>query len=136
MEYLIGVVLALGVGLFTTIAGFERDRSLYPVVLVVVASYYDLFAVVGGGAALAWEMGVTFAFALAATIGFRTNLWIVVAALAGHGVLDLVHGQFIANAGVPAWWPMFCMNYDVAAAAYLAWRLISGKIEAQTPDLR
>lgn len=130
MEYLVGVVLALGVGVATTLAGFDRDRALYPAIVLVVASYYDLFAVMGGGAALRWEAGVTFAFTLAAVIGFRTNLWIVVAALAGHGLLDLVHGQLIDNAGVPAWWPMFCMSYDVAAAAYLAVRLLSGTIEA------
>ena len=130
MEYLVGVALALGVGVATTLAGFDRDRSLYPAILVVVASYYDLFAVMNGGAALGWETGVTFAFALAATIGFRTNLWIVVVALAGHGLLDSIHGQLIGNAGVPAWWPMFCLSYDVMAAAYLAWRLLSGKIEA------
>ena len=130
MEYLVGVALALGVGLFTTVAGFDRDRSLYPVVLLVIASYYDLFAIMGGGAALGWETGIFAAFALAATIGFRTNLWIVVVALIGHGLLDWHHGHLIDNTGVPAWWPMFCMSYDVAAGAYLAWRLLSGKIEA------
>lgn len=130
MEYLVGVALALGVGVATSVARFDRDRALYPAILLVVASYYDLFAVMGGGAALGLEAGVTFAFALAAVIGFRTNLWIVVAALAGHGLFDLVHGRLIANAGVPAWWPMFCLSYDIAAGAYLAWRLLSRRIEA------
>ena len=130
MEYLVGVVLALAVGLFATVAGFERDRALYPVVLIVIAVYYDLFAVMGGGAALGWEIGVSAAFILAAVIGFRTSLWIVVAALAAHGVLDLFHGQLIANAGVPHWWPMFCLSYDVATAAYLAWRIVFKKIDA------
>jgi hypothetical protein len=130
MEYFVGVALALGVGLFTSVAGFDRDRALYPVILIVVASYYDLFAVMGGGEALGWETGVFAAFLLAAVIGFRTSLWVVVAALVGHGLLDLVHGQLIANPGVPAWWPMFCLSYDAAAGAYLAWRLLSKKIEA------
>ena len=129
MEYLVGVAMALAVGVATTGAGFDRDRALYPVILLIVASYYDLFAVMGGGAALGWETGVAFAFALASIIGFRMNLWIVVAALVGHGVFDLAHGQLIENAGVPAWWPMFCLGYDVAAGAYLAWRLILRRIE-------
>jgi hypothetical protein len=130
MEYFVGVALALGVGIFTTFAGFDRDRSLYPVILLVVASYYDLFAVMGGGSALGWETGVFAVFLLASVIGFRTSLWIVVVALVGHGLLDLFHGQLIANPGVPAWWPMFCLSYDAAAGVYLAWRLLSKKIEA------
>jgi hypothetical protein len=45
-------------------------------------------------------------------------------------MLDAVHGQLIDNAGVPAWWPMWCLSYDAAAGAYLAWRLGAGHIEA------
>ncbi|MDZ4865724.1 MAG: DUF3703 domain-containing protein [Alphaproteobacteria bacterium] len=130
MEYFVGVALALGVGLFTTVAGFDRDRSLYPVILIVVASYYDLFAVMDGGSALGWETGIFAGFLVAAIVGFRSNLWIVVVALVGHGFLDLMHSRLIANPGVPAWWPMFCLSYDAAAGAYLAWRLLSKKIDA------
>ncbi len=134
MEYVVGVALALGAGLFTTIAGLDRDRALYPAILIVVASYYGLFAVAGGGAALGWETGVSAAFLLIAIVGFKTTLWLVVVALVGHGVFDLFHGQLIANAGVPTWWPMFCLSYDVAAGAYLAWRLLSKKIDASDPS--
>jgi len=134
MEVLVGVTLALGAGLFTTVAGFDRDRSLYPVILVVIASYYELFAVIAGGAALAWETAVFAAFVLAAVAGFATNLWIVVAALVGHGLFDWHHGHLIDNAGVPEWWPMWCLSYDMAAGAYLAWRLLSRKIDATNPS--
>ena len=134
MDYFVGVALAIGVGLFSTVSGFDRDRSLYPVILVVIASYYCLFAVMGGGSALAWETGAFAAFVLAATIGFRTNLWVVVVALVGHGLLDCYHHQLIDNAGVPAWWPIFCLSFDAAAGAYLAWRLLSRKIEATDPS--
>ena len=41
------------------------------------------------------------------------------------GVFDLMHGAVISNPGVPHWWPAFCGTYDVAAAAYLAWLIIS-----------
>ena len=136
MEYVIGVVLGAGACVFGAIAGFDRDRSFYPVVLVVIASYYDLFAVIGGGASLVSETGVFALFVLASFVGMRTNLWVVVAALAAHGVFDFYHGGLIANAGVPAWWPMFCLSFDLFAAAYLAWRLIGNRIRAQDqPDL-
>ena len=36
---------------------------------------------------------------------------------------DYVRGALISNPGVPTGWPMFCGAFDVAAAAYLAWRL-------------
>jgi hypothetical protein len=134
MEHSIGIALAIGIGAFTTVSGFDRDRSLYPIMLVVIASYYGLFAVMVGGSALAWETGVFAAFALAAMIGFRTNLWVVVVALVGHGLFDFYHHQLINNAGVPAWWPIFCLSFDAAAGAYLAWRLISKKIEATNPS--
>ncbi|HEX4935166.1 MAG TPA: hypothetical protein VFV33_18405, partial [Gemmatimonadaceae bacterium] len=59
--------------------------------------------------------------------GFKSSLWIVAAALAAHGIFDLVHGEAIANPGVPVWWPPFCLAYDVTAACYLAWLLRRGR---------
>jgi hypothetical protein len=83
-----------------------------------------LFAVIGGsGHALVVETLVMTGFLLVALIGFKTSLWLVVAALAAHGVFDLFHGSVVANPGVPAYWPAFCATYDVTAAAFLAWLL-------------
>ena len=56
-------------------------------------------------------------------LGFKFNLWIVVAALAGHGIFDFFHPHVLNNPGVPVWWPGFCLTYDVTAAGYLAWLL-------------
>ncbi len=131
MEYLVGVVLGLAVCGLGTVAGFERDRSFYPVIMIVVASYYALFAVLGSDVpALYVEVAISIGFLSLAMIGFNTSLWIVAAALAGHAGLDLVHGQVVTNAGVPDWWPMFCASIDVFMAAYLAWRLTLKRIDA------
>ena len=128
MEYAIGAGLALIVGAFATAARFERDRAFYPTVLVVIASYYDLFAIMAGSTqALGLETVGLFALLIAAVVGFRSSLWIVVAALVAHGVFDLIHAGIIANPGVPAWWPMFCLTYDVMAAGYLGWRLLRAR---------
>ena len=125
MDYLIGVILALATGVFGTVVGLDRERGFYPVVLVVIASYYVLFAVMGGAmGALVVEAGIRAGFAALAVIGFRRAPWLVVAALAGHGALDMVHPHLVANPGVPAWWPTFCMAFDVAAAGYFAVRLL------------
>ena len=48
MEYLIGVVMALAIGFFASAVGFDRNRAFYPVVMIVIASYYALFALMGG----------------------------------------------------------------------------------------
>ena len=131
MEFLIGAVLALSVGLSATFIGLDRDRAFYPTVMVVIASYYGLFAVMGGSRqALAVESIVIVAFLSASIAGFKHSLWLVVAALAAHGVFDFLHGQLIANPGVPAWWPQFCLAYDVVAAAYLATLLSRSKVRA------
>jgi len=38
MEYAIGLVLALVVSSFARLVGFDRDRSFFTVVLIVIAS--------------------------------------------------------------------------------------------------
>ena len=131
MAFVIGAILALLIGLFATFIGVDRDRAFYPTVMAVIASYYALFAVMGGSPqALVVESMVIVAFLTAAIAGFRYSLWLVVAALAAHGSFDFVHGRFIANPGVPAWWPQFCLAYDVVAAAYLASLLLRSRVRA------
>ena len=121
MQYLIGAGLALGVCASAMLAGFDRDRVFYPTLLTVIATYYILFAVIGSSRpALAIESAVAGAFFLPAVAGFKKNLWLVVAALAGHGVFDFFHQWFIQNPGVPVWWPGFCLSFDILAGGFLA----------------
>lgn len=125
MPYIIGFALAFTVGGYATAMRLDRDRAFYPTVLIVVASYYVLFAVMSGSArTIVIESLIAGAFAVAASVGFRRSLWLVCAALAAHGLLDAVHGRFVANPGVPSWWPAWCLAFDVAAAGYLAWQII------------
>jgi hypothetical protein len=132
MEYAIGIVLALIVSCFARVTGLDRDRAFYSTLAIIVASYYVLFAAMGGSShVLAVESIVMAAFVVVAVIGFKWNLWLVVAALAGHGVLDVFHGIVVANPGVPDWWPAFCLTYDVGAAGFLAWLLMRSKLAAQ-----
>ena|SRR5215831_18551463 len=131
MSITVGVVLALIVGGSATFFGLDRDRALYPVVMIVIASYYALFAIIGGSLQiLIIESAVAAVFLGFALVGFKSTLWIVVAALAAHGLFDLVHPHFYANPGVPVWWPSFCLAYDLVAAGYLAWLLAHKKVRA------
>ena len=129
MPLVIGLLLALLVSLLAWAAGFDRDRCFYPTVLVVVASYYVLFGAMGGSfPVLAAELATMTGFVLVAFLGFKSNLWWVAAALAGHGGFDVVHGYLVQNAGMPVWWPPFCAAYDVAAAVCLAVLLRSRRL--------
>ena len=131
MALLVGVLLALAVGLFATLVGLDRDRAFYPTVMIVIASIYALFAVMGATTnVLVLESVAGVVFVAAAVSGFRSSLWVVALALAAHGVFDMAHGRVIANPGVPAWWPAFCLSYDVTAAGYLAWLLKGDRIRA------
>ncbi len=122
MPYVIGIVLSVGFAVFARNVGFDRDRAFYPTVMIVIALYYVLFAAMSGSVqTVVIESAVMVLFAAAAVAGFKSSSWIVVVALAGHGVFDAVHGYVIENAGVPAWWPAWCLSYDLGAAAILAW---------------
>jgi hypothetical protein len=67
-----------------------------------IASYYILFAVMGSSTPVLFlESLLAGAFVALAVAGFRKNLWLIVAALAGHGVFDFFHHLFIQNPGVP-----------------------------------
>lgn len=47
-EHAMGLLVGLLVIKFANALGFERDRSFYPTVLIVVTSYYLMFAAMGG----------------------------------------------------------------------------------------
>lgn len=121
MALLIGALLAAGVAVFAAAVGYDRSRAFYPTVLTVIASYYVLFAVLAGKPdALVREIPVFAAFAGLAVLGFRTGAWITAAGLAAHAALDIAHPALLGDAGAPAWWPDFCLAYDLVAAAGLA----------------
>ena len=129
LPYVVGIVLSIAVAVFARQVGFDRDRAFYPTVLIVIASYYVLFAAMSGSIqTVALESAVMTVFVIAAVAGFKGNAWIVVGGLAAHGVQDAVHGYIVANAGVPAWWPAWCLAYDVGAAAALGWLLGRGDL--------
>jgi len=125
MEYLVGFFLSLATVIFAAVIGFDRERSFYSTVLCVVATYYVLFAVMGASRrTLMIEIAIAVGFFLFAALGFKWNFWLVAAALVGHGIFDFFRHGFIANPGVPPWWPGFCMAFDVIFGGWLALRLL------------
>ena len=121
MGYLIGLLLALAVAGLASGVGFDRERSFASTVLIVVASYYVLFAVMGAsGCTLVIEILIASGFVALSVAGFRTNPWLTAAGIVGHGVFDLIHHLLIQNPGVPSWWPGFCCAFDVIFGGWLA----------------
>ena len=76
MAYIIGTVLAVGAAIFGRISRFDRDRSFYPTVLIVVGSLYVLFASMTGSieTVLVESIGMA-SFAITAVVGFRRSAW-------------------------------------------------------------
>jgi hypothetical protein len=129
MAYIVGVGLGLFVFVFARVVGLARERGFYPTVLAVVATYYGLFAVMGGSPeAIIAESTVAALFFAVTAIGFKRNLWIVAAGLAAHGLFDAIHGHVITNPGMPEWWPVFCGTIDVVLGVGLAWLLLQNKV--------
>lgn len=121
MEYIVGITLALFICSAAAGLGMDRERVFYPAVLIATASYYIAFAVVDGrNDVLLFESAIAVVFVAAAVAAFRSNPWIAVVALAGHGVMDVFHHDLVHNTGVPQAWPGFCLTFDVTAAALVA----------------
>jgi hypothetical protein len=139
MEYLVAVILGVVVAGFAAMSGFDRDRSFYPTVLIVVGSYYPLFAVMGGGPhpALEIEIAVALVFGVVAFFGFQKSLWLAAAGIAGHGFFDFfVHHALVANPGMPVWWPGFCGSIDIVLGGWLTLRLWSAPKSEETLSAR
>ena len=132
MEYPIGLFLSLAVAGLATMIGLDREAAFYPTVLIVIASYYVLFAVMAAsGRTLVLEIVVASGFLVFAIIGYKRNLWLVAVALVGHGVFDVVHHLLIDNPGVPHWWPGFCLVFDVILGGLLAVHLLTRRLPAR-----
>jgi uncharacterized membrane protein len=135
MELLIGLVLGLGTVVSARLSGLDRERGFFPILLMVIATYYILFAVMGNSSgAIMAEVVAAVIFAAIAKAGFKFTPWLVVAGLAGHGVFDLIHGMLITNPGVPAFWPVFCAAFDVVLAAALAMQLLNQRVAGRAAN--
>ncbi len=120
MEYVIGTILALAIAGVAQLVGFDRDRSFYPTLLIVIAAYYVLFAVMSGAQqALVVELAVAAGLFGVAIVGFRKTMGAMVAGLLAHGLFDYGHQAVIANAAVPGWWPGFCLAMDTTLGLWL-----------------
>jgi hypothetical protein len=135
MEYLIGVIFGLMTFAHAKLVGFARDRAFYPTILIVIASYYVLFAAIGGSTGtIIIEAILMMVFAAIAIAGFKRSMLLVATGLVAHGLFDFIHGSVVTNPGVPEWWPGFCLAYDLALAALIGWTIARGQQADALPD--
>ena len=125
---MIEALVGAAVGVLTIVfARIVRGQSwVYSIGLLTLPSLYASFALQAGEQAVgAKEMiygipyvvgGLVFAF-----VSVRQSALIVGALWILHGLYDLIHGQLIANPGVPVWYPVFCFTVDVVVGAYVLW---------------
>ncbi len=126
MEYLVAVIRGLAVAGFAAASGFDRDRAFCPTVLVVIASYYSLFALMGASSysTLTSEVVTRLVFSVLALLGFKKSVWLAAAGIAGHVFFDFfVHHALVTNPGMPVFWPGFRGTIDIVLGGWLALRL-------------
>ena len=122
----IGAGLAIVLAVAAKVTRFDQDRSFYPTVLIVIATYYVLFAFMSGEA-IVEEIIVASAFFIAAIARAMRPVVVGVGILL-HGVFDFLHPTFITNSGVPVWWPAFCAGVDILLGAWVIWLSLKGAV--------
>lgn len=125
---MIAALIGVAVGVLTIVLAriVRGQRWLYSLGLLILPGLYAFFALQAGEQAVGViEMiygvpfvvvGLVFAF-----VSVRQSAVVVGAFWMLHGLYDLTHSQFITNAGVPGWYPVFCFSVDVVIGAYLLW---------------
>ncbi|MGB3725415.1 MAG: hypothetical protein WA981_06585 [Glaciecola sp.] len=107
----IGVVLSLLLIFTAKFTRFDRDVSFYPSILIFIASFYILFAVIAGHSVIR-EISISSFFIVLALYGAYKSLFVVGFAIALHGVYDILHLLQFKDTVAPLWWAPFCAAVD------------------------
>jgi hypothetical protein len=124
------ILAGVMVGVLQTLTPFAfwwlPAATVYAMGVAVIAAIYIGFSVADGRPrVIAVETAVATVFLVVAAAGVTGTAWLLVAALAGHGVKDYWQHRthFVANT---RWWPAFCAVVDVVVAASLAVAILTG----------
>ena len=78
IELIIGILLGFFIVLLAMKTGFDKDSSFYPVLLIVIAFYYVLFAFQANDISeIIFETSIALIFSIIAILGHHRNLKIV-----------------------------------------------------------
>jgi len=120
LESTAGLILAVLIILLSRVTGFDKDRSFFPLILIVIATYYVLFAFQEFELFTAlFEITVALLFTVFAIIGHNKSIRMVGIALIAQGVYDLFHSQIPVAGFAPQWWPLFCSAVDLVIGLWV-----------------
>lgn len=122
-----GLILGIAITFAARITEFDADSSYHATLLVVIATYYVLFAYMSGEAIIE-EILFASGFSAIALLGTYRWLPLIGIGLILHGIFDLVHPHLLSNPGVPAWWPFFCLGVDVVLGTSVIFLSHTGRV--------
>ena len=121
--FLLGVI-PLPLHLFLPL---RLSHELAAITLVLIAGNYIGFAFKDGRPkTVALEFTTAVAFAASAWVGLNGHPLVIVAALAAHGVWDVLHHNMMKT-DIPRWYVPFCAICDwiMAAGLLLIWSVLA-----------
>ena len=121
-----GVAVGLAQAATPLLFWWLSTATVYAIGTVGIAFIYIGFAVADGRPkVIAVESGVAAGFVVLAAVAITGSPWLLVIALAGHGLKDLWQHrtQFVRGT---RWWPPFCMTVDFVVAAIIAIEIAAG----------
>lgn len=110
--------MAVSIAALAHVTKFDRDRSFFATLLIVIATYYVLFSFISFEAIVV-EIVVASCFSLIALAGALRWPILLGIGISMHGVFDFTHMHFITNSGVPEWWPLFCAGFDIVLGCWV-----------------
>lgn len=127
------VPLVLGLLLAFIAIAMAKDLKLplraFALALAALPAFYMMFALlVGDLAALGLELLYGLPFIgigiLCYRRGFKASGFLVAALWALHAAYDVYHPMLVANAGVPGWYPVLCLGFDILIVSYLIGQVV------------
>jgi hypothetical protein len=121
-----GVAVGLAQAATPLLFWWLDTATVYAIGTVGIAFIYIGFAVADGRPkVIAVESGVAMGFVVLAAVAVTGSPWLLVAALAGHGLKDLWQHRthFVSTT---RWWPPFCMTVDFVVAAIIVVEIAAG----------
>lgn len=116
----IGIVLSLFIIFSAKFTRFDRDVSFYPSILIFIASFYILFAVMAGHS-IVRESFIAFIFILLALYGAYKSLFVIGLAIMLHGAYDILHIFQFKESVAPTWWAPFCAAVDFVIGIWVTY---------------
>jgi len=122
LQILLGAVLAAPLILYARTR--RGEQKIYAQGLLVAALIYVVFVLAAGGgvAALVTELAGVLLFGAVAWLGLRRSALWLAAGWAAHIGWDLLLHPLTGTGYAPAWYVRACIGFDLAVAAWIAFR--------------